>query len=47
MVNAVLERVRYGWKIAHRKSLEANPRLRLALASRLLFHARALYAAGF
>ena len=37
-------------EIAHRKILEANPRLRpgqVAVASRLLLHASAHYAAGF
>ena len=50
MVNSVLERGGYGWKVAHRESLEANSRLRpaqVALESRLLLHASRLYAAGF
>ena len=37
-------------EVAHRESLEANPRLRpaqVAFGSRLLLHASALYAAGF
>ena len=49
MVNAVLEMVKFVWEIAHRESLEANPRLRpaqVALATRLLLHASAFYATG-